>query len=65
MVEPPTQRMFSFSYFLIDAFHETIMNNGAINRLISKLENDDDVRTEAVKALLALATRRLSSTLSL
>lgn len=59
-----TQQNLPFLYVFVDVFQETIKDNGATVKLITKLKDDDDgVRAKAVEALLALATKRSSSNL--
>lgn len=54
--------MFTCLYILLVVFQETIKTNGVISKFIAKLEDDDDdVRTAAIKALVALAKQSSSS----
>jgi hypothetical protein len=57
-VVPLTDHMSTFSHILLALFQETIKMDGAVEKFVAKLEDDDeDVRAEAIKALLALGTQ--------
>lgn len=59
-VVPSTHHMLTFSYISLALFQETIKMDGAVEKVIAKLEDEDeDVRVEAIKALLALGTQSL------